>query len=326
MIYNVYKIQNLINGKVYIGSSQNVQKRWIAHKNAANNPNNPHYNYPLYRAFIKYKLKNFNFTIIGTYNTKEEMEQAEYNYIIKYDSTNNQKGYNQTLFTECALRDPDIMKKILEKKSQKCALVNEKEEIIQTYPSYQEAARQNKITNGANHVRLVCKGMQHSINNTLFFRDLNENNQVVHLSSNNILPKNYRNRERIVAISADNPNEIKYYNSIYEAANELQTDRGSIHSCLKGDTKHSLVKGYIIRRIDQNNNIIENNIKISDKLKEYNEKFPLINGERHTKTEWCRIYNVKWPTIRNRLKTYDITFEQALTIPRAKLSSFKRRE
>jgi len=95
----------------------------------------------------------------------------------------------------------------------------------------------------------VCKGIQHSINNTLFFRDLNENNQVVHLS-NNILPKNYRNREKIVAISADNPNEIKYYNSIYEAANELQTDRGSIHSCLKGDTRHSLVKGYIIRRVD----------------------------------------------------------------------------
>lgn len=325
MTYNVYKIQNLINGKVYIGSSQDVQKRWTQHKNAANNPNNSHYNYPLYQAFRKYKLENFNFTIIGTYNTKEEMEQAEYNYIIQYDSINSQKGYNQTLFTECALRDPDIIKKVLEKKSQKCALVNEKEEIIQIYPSYQEAARQNNMENMANHIRLVCKGIQHSIQNILFFRDLDENNQVVHLN-NNTSSKNYRNREKIVAISANNPNELKYYNSIYEAAIELGTDRSSIHSCLRGDSRHSLVKGYIIRKIDENNNIIENNIKVSDKFKEYNEEFPLINGERHTKTEWCRIYNVKWPTIRNRLKKYNITFEQALTASRTDLSSFKRKE
>ena len=325
MVYNVYKIQNLINGKVYIGSSQNVQKRWLEHKNTAKNPNNKHYQYPLYRAFRKYGLENFNFSIIGTYNTKEEMEQAEYDYIIKYDSINSHKGYNQTLYTECALRDPAIKEKLLKKVSQPCALVNQKEEIIQTYSSYQEAARQNYIGNRANHIRLVCKGVQHSINNTLFFRDLDKNGQVICLQKEN-LPKSYRNRERIVAISADNPTILKYYNSIYEAAIELETDRGSIHSCLRGDTRHSLVKGYIIRKVDENDNIIENNIKITDKLKEYNEEFPLIDGERHTKAEWCRIYNVKWPTIRSRLKNYDITFEQALTASRADLSSFKRKE
>ena len=63
-MYTVYKITNLTNNKCYIGSSIRVEKRWQEHKNTAFNPNSPHYQYPLYRAFRKYGLKNFSFKII----------------------------------------------------------------------------------------------------------------------------------------------------------------------------------------------------------------------------------------------------------------------
>lgn len=34
--FYIYKITNMINGKLYIGQSVNPYKRWIGHKNAAN--------------------------------------------------------------------------------------------------------------------------------------------------------------------------------------------------------------------------------------------------------------------------------------------------
>ena len=49
--FSVYKITNTINQKKYIGSSIRVYKRWQQEKNAAFNPNNSSYNYPLSIAF-----------------------------------------------------------------------------------------------------------------------------------------------------------------------------------------------------------------------------------------------------------------------------------
>ena len=47
-MHSVYKITNLINQKIYIGSSIRVEKRWKQHKIDAFNSNNKKYNYPLY--------------------------------------------------------------------------------------------------------------------------------------------------------------------------------------------------------------------------------------------------------------------------------------
>ena len=55
-MFSVYKITNTINNKCYIGSSIHPNKRWQQHKNSANNPNSPGYNYPLYQAFRKYGM------------------------------------------------------------------------------------------------------------------------------------------------------------------------------------------------------------------------------------------------------------------------------
>ena len=92
-MYSVYKITNLINNKSYIGSSIRVEQRWKEHINSSKNPNDPKYNYPLYKAFRKYGLENFSFDIIADdFNTKEEMQLYENKMIIFYNSYNN--GYN----------------------------------------------------------------------------------------------------------------------------------------------------------------------------------------------------------------------------------------
>jgi len=89
----IYKIQNKINNKLYIGqTTRNIQKRIYEYKSAFNlkNHNNPH----LYNSFNKYGWDNFEFTIIDTAQTMVELNSKEINYIKLYNSNNKQFGYN----------------------------------------------------------------------------------------------------------------------------------------------------------------------------------------------------------------------------------------
>lgn len=58
----IYKITNIINNKVYIGSSQNLKKRFYGHIRSLRK--NEHKNKFLQNAFNKYGEQNFTFEII----------------------------------------------------------------------------------------------------------------------------------------------------------------------------------------------------------------------------------------------------------------------
>lgn len=58
----------------------------------------------------------------------------------------------------------------------------------------------------------------------------------------------------------------------------------------------------MLREIDEDGNIIENGIAIKDKIEEYNRTNPCINGERHTITDWCKIYNISTTSYYKRIK------------------------
>lgn len=92
----IYKITNKINGKCYIGQSNNIERRWNDHKipSSWNDPNKSSYNYPLYAAFRKYKLENFIFEVIEECN-QEELNDKEIYWIQYYNSYYD--GYNQTI-------------------------------------------------------------------------------------------------------------------------------------------------------------------------------------------------------------------------------------
>ena len=90
----IYKIENLIDHKKYIGQSVQIEKRWQKHKKAAFNSKDHSYNLPLYRAIRKYGLNNFSFEIIEECLC-EELNEKEIFWIAKYDTFFN--GYNMTL-------------------------------------------------------------------------------------------------------------------------------------------------------------------------------------------------------------------------------------
>lgn len=95
-IIGIYKITNKINGKIYIGQSKNIYKRWFSHKETRKREK--YKNVLLYKAMNKYGIENFDFEIIEICD-EELLNEKEIFYIEKYGSFSHgkNKGYNQTL-------------------------------------------------------------------------------------------------------------------------------------------------------------------------------------------------------------------------------------
>jgi len=86
-------IKNLINEKIYIGSSMDIFKRWNEHKNTLRNQK--HKNKHLQRAWNKFKEGNFVFSIIEETNKeKSELIKVEQKYLDLYKSYKRNVGYN----------------------------------------------------------------------------------------------------------------------------------------------------------------------------------------------------------------------------------------
>lgn len=86
----IYKITNKLNGKIYIGQSNDILKRWSYYKNP---PNPLGYRSSIIAAIQKYGIDNFNFEIIEECSVAE-LNSKEIYWIEYYDSYNN--GYNLT--------------------------------------------------------------------------------------------------------------------------------------------------------------------------------------------------------------------------------------
>jgi hypothetical protein len=91
-ICGIYCIQNLVNGKVYIGQSADIEKRWYTHKSELNR--NVHKNKKLQNAWNKYGYAQFKFFILEKC-LKCDLDELEKFYINFYDSYKN--GYNKDL-------------------------------------------------------------------------------------------------------------------------------------------------------------------------------------------------------------------------------------
>lgn len=310
-MFTVYKITNQINNKCYIGSSTRVEKRWKEHRNAAFNPNSHHYNYPLYAAFRKYGIENFTFEVIkDDFSSLEEMSQYEHDMIIYYNSYKN--GYNQTLMTDRTNLAKENTSKYIQQISQRCAKIDIYNNILEIYSSYHEAARKNGFDGDyrATTIRKVCKGEINHFHD-MIFRDLDQDGSIIEKP----IKHNY-GKKPLVRIDLSGEEDDYYYDSISEAAKDLTNGcRRQIQLHLQGSLRYSTIQGYLLRELDIYGNIIENNIKIEDKIKEYNRTNPCINGERHTIKDWCQIYNISSTSYYNRIKHgYDPI--QALITPK----------
>ena len=90
----IYCIKNRINGKVYIGQSWSIEKRWYRHKVTTDKSFKNH----LYSAIKKYGIENFEFTILKNIkeneNTQKELDYYENYFMNLYNSRDRFYGYN----------------------------------------------------------------------------------------------------------------------------------------------------------------------------------------------------------------------------------------
>jgi len=93
-ISGIYKITNVINKKVYIGSAISIKKRWKQHKRLLKN--NKHYNTHLQSAYNKYGEVNFIYDIIETVEIDFLLEREEF-WIFELKANDNKFGYNKRI-------------------------------------------------------------------------------------------------------------------------------------------------------------------------------------------------------------------------------------
>lgn len=84
----IYMIKNKINGKVYIGQSIHIHKRFKEHIRHSKYSNSV-----IHLAIKKYGLENFEFNILILCK-KDKLNELESKYIIEYNANNKENGYN----------------------------------------------------------------------------------------------------------------------------------------------------------------------------------------------------------------------------------------
>lgn len=92
--YVVYKITNNINGKIYIGMTNNVKRRWRYEGIEYRPPLKSDHHRPFWNAIQRYGWDNFTKEIIISDLTKEEAFEKEKEVIKKLKATDKSIGYN----------------------------------------------------------------------------------------------------------------------------------------------------------------------------------------------------------------------------------------
>ncbi|MEK6883500.1 MAG: GIY-YIG nuclease family protein [Nanoarchaeota archaeon] len=91
-ISGIYQILNTVNGKFYIGSAINIDRRFYLHKNLLNR--NKHPNYYLQNSWNKHGRDNFDFLILEIIDDKNKLIEIEQKWINLTNCCNINIGYN----------------------------------------------------------------------------------------------------------------------------------------------------------------------------------------------------------------------------------------
>ena len=87
MSVGIYKIENLVNHKVYIGQSIHIERRWIEHCQPSNTS-------LIGKAIQEFGKENFSFQILETTDDLNKLNELETQYIKQFNSLFPQ-GYNK---------------------------------------------------------------------------------------------------------------------------------------------------------------------------------------------------------------------------------------
>lgn len=246
----IYKITNIINGKMYIGSSNNCKRRLKEHFSKLRC--NKHYNKKLQFAFNKYGENNFNFNIIEYVEDVNLLLEREQYYL------------NTLLFADT---DCKIFKKLsynLNYKAERGGSYDFTDEMLKN-----RAERFKGDKNPMFGVKL-SEEMKKQISDSLF--DKYSGDKSFNYKGGYVKPKNKlelnttidttqtnfvksRQSEKSGKIILQYNSEmvlIQKWSSIKSASDKLNISRSSIKSCCEGISRHA---GFFIWRYENNLNV-----------------------------------------------------------------------
>lgn len=212
-ICGIYKITNKINGKVYIGQSKDIYRRWKEHEKCIRSDKRNTY---LYNSMRKHGIDNFAFEIIEECDISMLNTQEIY-WIAYYNSHDANYGYNGTIGGDGVVGygGKPVHKYTLDG------------EYVESYKSVSEAIMKSglngvQIASNANGTNKSAIGYQWSYEKV------------------DRMPPYKRDVTRIPVHKYDlNGNYIESYESRLEAGKANDTDASSIALCCNGKLKSS---------------------------------------------------------------------------------------
>jgi len=224
MSCGIYKIECLGNGKVYIGLSINIEKRWTRHKRELKS--NQHKNEYIQRAWNKYGQETFTFEILEECK-KDELSKREIELIEKYNSYHN--GFNMTLGGEGGLSGYKRSKESIEKGRLK--IIGRKSSI----------ETRNKISKS----RI---GKYKGIENNFYGRHHSEETkEKIRNSQTPRCGKDNHNSIEVYQFDVNTLKILKKFESIRMAEKEICRKNG-VQDCIEGEQK--TCGGYYWQRVD----------------------------------------------------------------------------
>lgn len=208
MSCGIYKIENLINGKVYIGQSIEIERRFKKHLTAKDNT-------IIHKAIRKYGKENFSLQILEECDITL-LDDRE-SYWINYYNSIIPNGYNMI---NGGSNGAGFAKGLSVLQYQLNGV------FIAEYPS----ARQASIETGIDH-HSICDCCNEKFAQAGGFLWKYKN------SSKQITPLNKRTRYNVLQIDKKNGLIIKEYKSIAEASNETKIAKATICNVCNGKGK-----------------------------------------------------------------------------------------
>lgn len=225
----IYKIVNKINNKIYIGQSEDIDRRWKQHMYGKGNKH-------LRSSFLKYGLLNFEFSILEECeNDKTLLTSKEQYWIDHFESYIPSKGYNKNKSAKPNLtkkRNPDFGSKISKIKKQYCHTGKKINQyslsgvFIRQWLGASQAARELGICSRT--ILSCCSGRQKQSGGFIW----------VHAENDNGLITPYI-KEKIIQYDLSGK-YIATYNSVKDIIDKNEDyNFSSISQCVRGETKTS---------------------------------------------------------------------------------------
>lgn len=238
-ITGIYKIINILNNKIYIGSSNNILRRWKEHKKYPKR-------YPTYiqSSITKHGVENFKFDIIEECKF-EQLKERETFWCNYYNSFDRNLGYNVDMpiaprlhneTTKEKLRNINLNKKHTDETKMKCYLAAKRRD----KNGKMSEEHKNKISQALKGIPKTKEATLKRIatkikNGTLAPTFTNE--YLIFLSEKNSGCGNFNfgkpsvNRRKIDKICPITLNVIKIYDTIKDTATENNSYTSNIVKC-----------------------------------------------------------------------------------------------